>query len=82
MLYPEPDQSPDINEAAHSGGGCSDHRGNHLAEYGASQTRGRRIFTGTRSFPPAPNVAQVKPGEYYPDMPEAVPLGKGEMEGI
>ncbi|WP_433938977.1 hypothetical protein [Paenibacillus lautus] len=31
--------------------------------------------------PPAPNVAQVKPGEYYPDMPEAVPLGKGEVEG-
>lgn len=31
--------------------------------------------------PPAPNVAQVKQGEYYPDMPEAVPLGKGEIEG-
>lgn len=31
--------------------------------------------------PPAPNVAQVKRGEYYPDMPEAVPLGKGEVEG-
>lgn len=31
--------------------------------------------------PPAPNVAQVKPGEYYPDMPAAVPLGKGEVEG-
>ncbi|AWP28972.1 hypothetical protein [Paenibacillus sp. Cedars] len=31
--------------------------------------------------PPAPNVAQVKPGEYYPDMPAAVPLGMGEVEG-
>ncbi|GGG16480.1 hypothetical protein [Paenibacillus abyssi] len=31
--------------------------------------------------PPAPNVAQVKNGEYYPDMPAAVPLGKGELEG-
>lgn len=31
--------------------------------------------------PPAPNVAQVKPGETYPDMPAAVPLGLGEAEG-
>ncbi|MCI3923033.1 hypothetical protein MO973_22680 [Paenibacillus sp. TRM 82003] len=31
--------------------------------------------------PPAPNVAQVKPGESYPDMPAAVPLGLGEVEG-
>ncbi|PAK55228.1 hypothetical protein [Paenibacillus sp. 7541] len=31
--------------------------------------------------PPAPNVAQVKQGEYYPDMPAAVPIGKGEVEG-
>src|SRR5690606_2759095 len=31
--------------------------------------------------PPAPNVAQVKPGELYPDMPAAVPLGLGEAEG-
>lgn len=30
---------------------------------------------------PAPNVAQVKPGETYPDMPEPVPLGLGEAEG-
>jgi len=31
--------------------------------------------------PPAPNVAQVKPGERYPDMPIAVPLGLGLVEG-
>lgn len=31
--------------------------------------------------PPAPNVAQVKPGETYPDMPVAVPLGLGLREG-
>ncbi|WP_088102795.1 hypothetical protein [Halalkalibacter urbisdiaboli] len=31
--------------------------------------------------PPAPNVAQVKKGEFYPDMPEAVHLGKGLVEG-
>lgn len=31
--------------------------------------------------PSAPNVAQVKHGEYYPDMPIAVPIGKGEVEG-
>ncbi|EHB65012.1 MULTISPECIES: hypothetical protein [Paenibacillus] len=31
--------------------------------------------------PPAPNVAQVKPGESYPDMPPPVPLGRGEVEG-
>ncbi len=31
--------------------------------------------------PPAPNVAQVKPGESYPDMPIPVPLGLGLVEG-
>ncbi|WP_199621097.1 prenyltransferase/squalene oxidase repeat-containing protein [Paenibacillus alkalitolerans] len=31
--------------------------------------------------PPAPNVAQVKEGETYPDMPAAVPIGLGEKEG-
>jgi hypothetical protein len=31
--------------------------------------------------PPAPNVAQVKEGEYYPYMPKAVPIGKGLVEG-
>ncbi|WP_100406460.1 prenyltransferase/squalene oxidase repeat-containing protein [Bacillus solitudinis] len=31
--------------------------------------------------PPAPNVAQVKKGEYYPDMPKAVNLGEGLVEG-
>jgi len=31
--------------------------------------------------PPAPNVAQVKEGEWYPDMPQAVPLGLGLVEG-
>jgi hypothetical protein len=31
--------------------------------------------------PPAPNVAQVKKGEFYPNMPEAVCLGKGLYEG-
>lgn len=31
--------------------------------------------------PPAPNVAQVKPGEDYPDMPAPVRLGLGEAEG-
>ena len=31
--------------------------------------------------PKAPNVAQVKDGEYYPDMPEPVSLGRGLMEG-
>lgn len=31
--------------------------------------------------PVAPNVAQVKEGEYYPDMPEPVPLGLGLVEG-
>lgn len=30
---------------------------------------------------PAPNVAQVKSGEDYPDMPAPVPLGLGEAEG-
>ncbi|ARK29540.1 hypothetical protein [Halalkalibacter krulwichiae] len=33
------------------------------------------------SSPPAPNVAQVKRGEFYPGMPEAVLLGKGLYEG-
>ncbi|MEX1029053.1 MAG: hypothetical protein WDZ91_03275 [Paenibacillaceae bacterium] len=31
--------------------------------------------------PPAPNVAQVKKGDYYPDMPEPVPLSQGLYEG-
>lgn len=31
--------------------------------------------------PTAPNVAQVKEGEYYPDMPKAVQIGGGEVEG-
>lgn len=31
--------------------------------------------------PPAPNVAQVKMGEYYPDMPEPVALSQGLYEG-
>ncbi|CAN7227337.1 hypothetical protein [Paenibacillus sp. LjRoot56] len=31
--------------------------------------------------PTAPNVAQVKEGEYYPDMPKAVHIGGGEVEG-
>jgi len=31
--------------------------------------------------PPAPNVAQVKPGEAYPDMPAPVLIGLGEVEG-
>ncbi|MFA9557848.1 hypothetical protein ACERII_11130 [Evansella sp. AB-rgal1] len=31
--------------------------------------------------PPAPNVAQVKKNELYPDMPEPVCLGKGLVEG-
>ncbi|MDD9266993.1 hypothetical protein ACFPES_08085 [Paenibacillus sp. GCM10023248] len=31
--------------------------------------------------PTAPNVAQVKPGEYYPGMPEAVHIGGGKVEG-
>ncbi|WP_208592195.1 hypothetical protein [Gracilibacillus suaedae] len=31
--------------------------------------------------PKAPNVAQVKQGEYYPNMPEAVELGLGLKEG-
>jgi hypothetical protein len=29
----------------------------------------------------APNVAQVKAGETYPDLPKPVPLGLGEVEG-
>lgn len=31
--------------------------------------------------PAAPNVAQVKKGEYYPDMPKPVHIGGGEVEG-
>ncbi|MFC0558289.1 hypothetical protein [Halalkalibacter alkalisediminis] len=31
--------------------------------------------------PPAPNVAQVKKGAFYPNMPEPVYLGKGLYEG-
>lgn len=31
--------------------------------------------------PPAPNVAQVKEDEWYPDMPKAVPIGLGRVEG-
>lgn len=31
--------------------------------------------------PAATNVAQVKEGEYYPDMPKAVPIGLGLAEG-
>ncbi|MCR8636582.1 hypothetical protein [Paenibacillus radicis (ex Xue et al. 2023)] len=31
--------------------------------------------------PPAPNVAQVKEGEFYPYMPVAVPIGLGRVEG-
>ncbi|UUZ95646.1 hypothetical protein LJK87_15115 [Paenibacillus sp. P25] len=31
--------------------------------------------------PPAPNVAQVKEGESYPDMPAPVSIGKGLVEG-
>lgn len=31
--------------------------------------------------PSAPNVAQVKPGEFYPDMPAPVHLGLGLKEG-
>ncbi|MGN8645964.1 hypothetical protein ACTNEO_06010 [Gracilibacillus sp. HCP3S3_G5_1] len=31
--------------------------------------------------PKAPNVAQVKQGEYYPNMPEAIELGLGLKEG-
>ncbi|NRF94480.1 hypothetical protein HQN89_26585 [Paenibacillus frigoriresistens] len=31
--------------------------------------------------PSAPNVAQIKQGEYYPGMPKAVHIGGGEIEG-
>lgn len=31
--------------------------------------------------PPAPNVAQVKDGELYPDMPSPVCIGAGKVEG-
>jgi len=31
--------------------------------------------------PPGPNVAQVKKGDYYPDMPEPVALSQGLYEG-
>ncbi|MEC0226085.1 hypothetical protein [Paenibacillus alba] len=31
--------------------------------------------------PTAPNVAQVKQGEYYPEMPQAVHIGGGKVEG-
>lgn len=31
--------------------------------------------------PKAPNVAQVKEGEFYPNMPAAVPIGQGLVEG-
>lgn len=31
--------------------------------------------------PPAPNVAQIKEGEFYSDLPEPVILGKGLIEG-
>ncbi|MFX3635232.1 MAG: hypothetical protein ACE3L7_10935 [Candidatus Pristimantibacillus sp.] len=31
--------------------------------------------------PPAPNVAQVKDGEWYPDMPSPVCIGAGKVEG-
>jgi hypothetical protein len=31
--------------------------------------------------PPAPNVAQVKEDEFYPNMPKAVPIGLGLIEG-
>ncbi|MFC5450955.1 hypothetical protein [Paenibacillus aestuarii] len=31
--------------------------------------------------PKAPNVAQIKRGEYYPNMPQAVRIGRGEIEG-
>ncbi|RCW76738.1 hypothetical protein [Saliterribacillus persicus] len=31
--------------------------------------------------PKAPNVAQIKANEYYPNMPEAVPLSLGKVEG-
>lgn len=31
--------------------------------------------------PTAPNVAQVKQGEHYPDMPKAVHIGGGRVEG-
>ncbi|WP_416151162.1 hypothetical protein ACM26V_09420 [Salipaludibacillus sp. HK11] len=31
--------------------------------------------------PPAPNVAQVKHGNYYPNMPKPVVIGKGKVEG-
>jgi hypothetical protein len=31
--------------------------------------------------PPAPNVAQVKEDEWYPNMPKAVPIGLGLVEG-
>ncbi|MBD0383809.1 hypothetical protein [Paenibacillus sedimenti] len=31
--------------------------------------------------PTAPNVAQIKGGEYYPNMPKAVHIGRGEVEG-
>jgi len=34
-----------------------------------------------RGSPVAPNVAQVKEGESYPDMPEPVRLGRGLVEG-
>lgn len=31
--------------------------------------------------PPAPNVAQVKEGDFYPYMPVPVPIGQGKVEG-
>ncbi|MCC3355446.1 hypothetical protein [Bacillus sp. REN16] len=34
-----------------------------------------------KNSPTAPNVAQVKSDEFYPNMPVAVPLGKGLYEG-
>ncbi len=51
----------------------------------ANMTKLKRLDGGfsreLAGSPPAPNVAQVKPSEYYPDMPEPVCLGRGEVEG-
>ena len=80
MLYSEPDQPSDLDEAR-----IPEEDVLEIAEITlrnmARLKRADGGFSREIDHPPAPNVAQVKQGEYYPDMPEAVPLGKGEIEG-
>lgn len=78
-----------VRNAVHLTASLGPDKGTDVGELIGATVRNLRAFKREdggfsrelRGSPPAPNVAQVKEGECYPDMPEPVPLGEGKVEG-